>query len=487
MPRESLASLQPPALPTGSTDLKLPLRRALECLSVDLETELVRYRQSRQGTSAAPAPRGLAFRRRRKPIDLIRVESQPSQESAAASAATANAPNRPLPPPLPPNPKLVGGGSASVGTSLAQQELAQQEIDLVNAQSASAQLEPSAAGELSSGGAEAGTGEVALTPYQAIPEDYLETTEALLRSAAEDPFSRSDDTTYSPSLARRLATPLGMGALLLLLISSASLGYLLTNPRAIGHLWNHPALLALRGQSPAGEEAAAGGTFEPGLDGLGPDLSEQEFVDLNLSTLSTLPTTSAVPTPPSTPLTMVGPSTLPGPSGAASVPTAPGSSGAANPTAAAPAPAAPSAPSRPPSTVPATVRPVQAPAAPAPARSAAPAPANAAPAPASTSTRPAAPTPASPAPVTTAPPPLPAPPQAAAPSGASAGSSYYVVTDYTGDQSLSNARSAVDEAYVRNFPAGARIQMGAFEQESSARELVQELQEQGIPAEVYQP
>jgi hypothetical protein len=66
-------------------------------------------------------------------------------------------------------------------------------------------------------------------------------------------------------------------------------------------------------------------------------------------------------------------------------------------------------------------------------------------------------------------------------------SSYYVITDYTGDQSLQNARSAVGGAYVRNFPNGARIQMGAFSQESAARSLVQQLQGQGIPAQVYAP
>ncbi|MGB3309535.1 MAG: SPOR domain-containing protein, partial [Nodosilinea sp.] len=80
---------------------------------------------------------------------------------------------------------------------------------------------------------------------------------------------------------------------------------------------------------------------------------------------------------------------------------------------------------------------------------------------------------APPAPITQA------PPQAAP--------SYYVVTDYSGATSLESARGAVGDAYVRDFSGGTRIQMGAFSQESSARNLVNQLQGQGIPAQVITP
>ncbi|MBE9113914.1 SPOR domain-containing protein, partial [Nodosilinea sp. LEGE 07298] len=80
---------------------------------------------------------------------------------------------------------------------------------------------------------------------------------------------------------------------------------------------------------------------------------------------------------------------------------------------------------------------------------------------------------APPAPITQA------PPQAAP--------SYYVVTDYNGAASLESARGAVGDAYVRDFSNGTRIQMGAFSQESSARNLVNQLQGQGIPAQVISP
>jgi cell division septation protein DedD len=64
---------------------------------------------------------------------------------------------------------------------------------------------------------------------------------------------------------------------------------------------------------------------------------------------------------------------------------------------------------------------------------------------------------------------------------------YYVVTDYTGDPSLNQARQAVGDAYVQNFPDGAKVRLGVFSDESRAEEMIQSLQQQGIPARIYQP
>jgi hypothetical protein len=64
---------------------------------------------------------------------------------------------------------------------------------------------------------------------------------------------------------------------------------------------------------------------------------------------------------------------------------------------------------------------------------------------------------------------------------------YYVVVDYSGDTSLTAARQVIGDAYVRNFSTGAKIQMGAFSQPSAAQNLVQQLQQQGISAQVVGP
>jgi hypothetical protein len=62
-----------------------------------------------------------------------------------------------------------------------------------------------------------------------------------------------------------------------------------------------------------------------------------------------------------------------------------------------------------------------------------------------------------------------------------------VVVDYTGEASLGAARQVVGDAYVRNFSTGARIQMGAFSQPAAAQSLVQQLQQQGMSAQVITP
>lgn len=64
---------------------------------------------------------------------------------------------------------------------------------------------------------------------------------------------------------------------------------------------------------------------------------------------------------------------------------------------------------------------------------------------------------------------------------------FYVLIDYNNDDSLFLARQVVPDAYVREFPIGVKIQMGAFEEPVSAQTLVKYLQEQGMAAQVYQP
>jgi cell division septation protein DedD len=61
------------------------------------------------------------------------------------------------------------------------------------------------------------------------------------------------------------------------------------------------------------------------------------------------------------------------------------------------------------------------------------------------------------------------------------------VVDYGGDASLASARRVVGDAYVRNFSSGAKIQMGAFSQPAAAQNLVNQLQQQGISAQVVGP
>jgi cell division septation protein DedD len=79
-------------------------------------------------------------------------------------------------------------------------------------------------------------------------------------------------------------------------------------------------------------------------------------------------------------------------------------------------------------------------------------------------------------------------PEQVAASTASTSDEYYFVLLNSGSESaLEQARTVVPDAYVRDFPQGTLIQMGAFKRESEAKTLVEELKQQGIFASIYRP
>ncbi|TVQ59157.1 MAG: SPOR domain-containing protein, partial [Spirulina sp. DLM2.Bin59] len=63
---------------------------------------------------------------------------------------------------------------------------------------------------------------------------------------------------------------------------------------------------------------------------------------------------------------------------------------------------------------------------------------------------------------------------------------YYVLVGYDGEDSLRAARGAIPDAYLRQFPQGIRIQMGAFDNAADAQRLVNALQGRGLVGEVHQ-
>jgi hypothetical protein len=476
-----------------SAEPTLRLRQAIECLNLNLDDELHRYRQSRSGQApVAPAPARLQLRPNRKPIDLIALKKAANQ------------------PPVAPPPPGSDRINELLGQSSAPHSQAYPPKMAVN------QV------RLSHGGT--------LTTYRPAPEEYLESTEALLGSLPTGaPPRREED--YTRSVVRQLITPLGVGALLLLLVGSASFGYLVTSPAAVRHLTDSPLARRLRGEAnpeadlpkgstapgSLGDEASAG--FKP----LGPDLSGQEFTPLDLGTISTLPSATPTPTPQVSPQAVQPLEAGRGVDSAAAE-TALGANGRPLSDRPGPAPVALRSPTEPTvvrSEIVAAPRPAPRPAAPVasvPAVSAPTAPAPTASAPRSAAPTAIAPTVpaippapvqppqplslnrgpvAPPAPLAQVPPaPLTQAPANRAPAAPPApltqvppasSPRYYVVTNYNGTQSLEAARQVVGDAYVRNFSSGSRIQMGAFSQEQAAQNLVNQLQGQGIPAQVISP
>jgi hypothetical protein len=499
------------AIAGGQT--KPPLQQALEALTINLDEELMRYRRSRFGDEVPPVPTAqlkLRQRRRRRSLNLITLKGQEPKattstagvttqgvtaQNAVDVAAGGGAPAA-VPPYVPENPRLrqILEHSATPDSQVNVPQGTHQAIT-------------------QRGGA--------MMPYQVAPDSYMASTEVLLDSLPDDTYADREDVDYHPSWRDQLSTPLGLGLLLLLLLGSASFGYLVTTPEMARRFWDNPLVQALRGSE--NDEMASEGEptegdmnvaddVETGLRGIGPDLSQSEFQELELGRISTL--SADVPESPSAlpegipddgeresalaanranasptesnprtstePVSPVNPRPQPSP-----MPTV----------VAAPQPRATTAPA--PRT---TVTPQPQPTAP-PVSTARPAPSpRVVPQPAAAPS--AATTPPPPLATNPAPQPLPAvettppttavgPSTTAAPAPVSQSppdqSNHYVVTDYTGDQSLDSARQAVGDAYVRNFPDGARIQMGSFSQETAAEDMVQELQNQGIPAQVYNP
>lgn len=462
-----------------SPSLHPALRAALSSLDVQLEAELTRYRRQRH------------LQRRRqhdaKPMNVIAVQAVGGRTQPQVSSAPAPAPVSDADPwqSEPSAPLAVRGAIAPSQPPVAPAEPA---ADLEQAIALNSIPDPVTV--LQSDGAD-----------QSEPDDYLASSEELLRSLAEE---EADLRRQRQSKGRdRLLTPLGIGSLLLLLLSSATLGYLVLNPGTLqswnlNRFWNRsPAPPTV----PASESPAA---IAPSV-APSPDLSSQEFHDLNLDTLSTLPMSpSPVPIPSATaiaPPASVAASPSPSlpPTRPAAIPARPRAIAAPTPNPVPPTVTIPrrTVPAAPPAqrssraqSTPAT-RPVQ----PRPtARS--PQPARPAPVrPAARPIQPARPAPQAARPVQPAPRRSPAarpvPPPAAPPASAPAARPntpprYVVVSPYSGDRSLEQAQRVVGDAYVRNLPNGAQVQYGAFSDGDRARELSQQLQQQGISAQVVE-
>lgn len=385
----------PPQAPISLVPLPPALQSALSSLDVNLEEELTRYRRQRAG-EPAPPPRGLARQPAPKTLDLISITATVTSQTAQAAPVEEPTPASPQPLQNPPVPL-------------------QTLPNLVIPVETAAPLSP---------------------PSAPAPNDYLESSEALLKSLAEE--------EEPPQLPRQswwesLRTPLGIGSLLLLLMVSATFGFLLKNPSLL------TAFQTQQQPQPSEPETPPP---TPAKGASGANLSDREFVNLDLKTITTLkPQAQPVPVqPPAPPPKPVAKPVLPPPS--ASVPV---------PTPVLPAPA----------TQPSVVPPPQ---------------------PANTTLGTVQMQPSEPpqSPPETPSPEAAPPPEVAAAPQADAGL-YYVVVNDSRDRTLEQVQSVVPDAYLRDFPAGTRIQLGAFSDQAGAEKWVQELKNQGIAAELYQP
>ncbi len=290
------------------------------------------------------------------------------------------------------------------------------------------------------------------------PQTYLESAQRL-RQEAESPgeseaglsigvtgmAAESSESSESQDEGERKFTALGVGSVLLFLAATATLGYVLVNPESLSQL-GLERFFAEETVTEEEDETTSTAESRPTRLPTSPDLAAEEFIQLDLSTLSSLDpeTRSPLVTPPPTPEAPSQPAvpaatpsegadesenTLDNISALLTPETAEDSQTAGSPesgteTPQTPEPAATEESSGPPPTI-------------------------------------------------------------------DRDDNYagfiFVVVDYNNQVStLNQVREVVPDAYLRQFPGGVKVQVGAFDDTQSAESLVNRLQEDGISAQVYQ-
>lgn len=410
-----------------STDLSPQLCAVLSSLNVNLEAELNRYRRNRRLDGLVTT-------------DIFVDLEDPSFDLTTLESALAPAPKTAAavsPPPLPANRRLLEQTPATNAqeTALATKDAAAAEpmtstAAVVQSSLASSLVKATATAQYSEqaemppAGAET-NGTVRANSVITPAGGYLASSEKLIESLTEvPPLPEPVNISGKP---KRKTVSLLAGATLGLCGLAAGLGasYLMANPSVTQRLASQ---IQREGTDTA---TAPPSSFDPP----GPDLSANEFIELDLDNLSSL----------NMPQGTIDPNAIP-------------------PEATELPPIAPTAPATP----------------------------------ATNTQLPAGLANPSPEAVPGATPGAASAPQANAPVGSSppigtqavvvpVGLTYYVTVPYSTDQGLLAVREVVSEAFVRQFTDGTRIQIAAFDNPQAAQTFVEELKGKEINAQIYGP
>jgi hypothetical protein len=298
-----------------------------------------------------------------------------------------------------------------------------------------------------------------------MENDALSRQEAIMRIAnisdtsANASLVKQDNSAVNPdqeeketSIASNLFTPLGLLSMLLFFLSCMGLGYLLNSSENIAPLpsFNWQSWLNKTPEAPTSQPTALPTTTPTTIISVNPDLTSREFIDLDLNTLSNInPKATPIPTP--SPAMTIPPVPSPvDPNKNPNNKTNQVSSGLNNLSTTLLPPLPPSSPVTSPS--------------PSPNNTISPSAVSATP-----QNSPSA--------------------QASSPNPTPLKSNdgfYYVVINYVDEASWQKARSIIPDAYIRQGSDGSRkIQLGAFNDEKSARRFVQELQAKGLVGQYY--
>jgi len=390
-------------------ELNPTLQAVIESLDIELEAELIRYRKYRRQVEKSPVSQKNSNKQIYKIPELTPV--LPVDEQIASSLPLSET-ESPL------------ENSRTFNTS------AKESSPLAIEPPTPAELSMAKKGDVENQNSQKQTYQLVNNSYSA-PDNYLESSEKLLESLDNLKSSPQEQSTYLASLF----TPLGIASMFLFLISCTTLGYVLMNPSGLSNLGLDRLLKGTSAQKNT-DDINTDNILSRNEQPLpkSPDLASQEFVDLDLNTLSNVnPQPSQFPSPTARVKPVVPPEIL-GSANTASQPTYNSSAELNN--------------------LSTTLLPQ------------------------STQSSPTQ------SPIVKSSPQTSISSQITSPIKSDDGW-YYVVVDYVNEESLYKAQQIIWDAYIRETANGIKIQMGAFWEPERAKMFLQELRQEGLDAKYY--
>jgi len=392
----------------STQELNPTLQAVIESLDVELEAELARYRKYRRQVENSSVSHKNSNKQIYKIPELMSILPVDDQTTSSLRLSEIESPNE---------------NSKSFHTST------KESSPMAIEPPTPVELSITKKGNVENHNSEKQTSQSAQNSSIA-PDNYLESSEKLLESLDELESSSQQKSTYLASLF----TPLGIASMLLFLISCTTLGYLVMNPLGLSNL-GLDRLLKSTSAAKKNTNNILGGERQslPEFSEL-PDLGSQEFVDLDLNTLSNIdPKPSQFPSP----TAKVKPVVPPKISGGANIANQSTNNSSAeldylrntllpHTTQSSPIPSPMAQPSPQTSISSEVTKPIK-----------------------------------------------------------SDNGWYYVVVDYVNQESLYKAQQIISDAYIRETTNGLKIQMGAFLEPEKAKIFLQELRQEGLDAKYY--
>ncbi len=392
----------------STQELNPTLQAVIESLDVELEAELARYRKYRRQVENSSVSHKNSNKQIYKIPELMSILPVDDQTTSSLRLSEIESPNE---------------NSKSFHTST------KESSPMAIEPPTPVELSITKKGNVENHNSEKQTSQSAQNSSIA-PDNYLESSEKLLESLNELESSSQQKSTYLASLF----TPLGIASMLLFLISCTTLGYLVMNPLGLSNL-GLDRLLKSTSAAKKNTNNILGGERQslPEFSEL-PDLGSQEFVDLDLNTLSNIdPKPSQFPSPTAKAKPVVPPKI----SGGANIANQSTNNSSAEL-----------------DNLRNTLLPHTTQSSPIPSPMAQPSPQTSI---SSEVTKPIK----------------------------SDNGWYYVVVDYVNQESLYKAQQIISDAYIRETTNGLKIQMGAFLEPEKAKIFLQELRQEGLDAKYY--